>query len=136
MRGGQATVTDWLLVGAGGFLGANLRHLTSIWAARRYGTAFPYGTLVANLAGCLAMGMVMGALAAHTGDSDEARLLLATGFLGGLTTFSTFGFQTVELIREGRTGAALANVFSSTALGLGAVTAGLLAAYLVTDVLR
>ena len=128
-------MTDWLLVGAGGFLGANLRHLTSIWAARRYGIAFPYGTLIVNLAGCLAMGMVMGGLAARTGNSDEARLLLATGFLGGLTTFSTFGFQTVELIREGRTGAALANLLSSTTLGLAAVTAGLLAAWVVTDVL-
>jgi CrcB protein len=128
-------VTAWLLVGAGGFLGANLRYAISIWSIRRFGAGFPFGTFLANLIGCSLIGLVMGALAAQSGDSQHARLLLATGIIGAETTWSTFGFQTVELIREGRTGAALANVFRSTVLGMVAVTAGLLAVYLITDVI-
>ena len=131
--GGRARVTDWLLIGAGGFLGANMRYALSLWAAHRYGAAFPYGTLVANLSGCLAMGLVMGLLAGWAVDDDQARLFLATGFIGAETTFSTFTFQSFELLHERRTGAALLNVLGSSALGMIAVALGLLCAHVVTE---
>jgi fluoride exporter len=116
-------VTAWLLVALGGFLGANLRYATSLWAARRYGTAFPVGTLVVNVAGSLLIGVVLGAVTAPFDDPD-LRLLAVTGFLGALTTFSTFAWETVALARAGWARAAM-NVGVSLVLGLAGVVAGL-----------
>lgn len=86
-----------LAVGAGAAVGAWLRW----WLGIALNSAFPtlpLGTLVANLAGGYLMGLAMSVFASHPGLSPEVRLLLATGFLGGLTTFSTFSAETVTLI--------------------------------------
>src|SRR5687767_13537280 len=91
-----------LLVSAGGFAGANLRYAISIWAARRYGTDFPLGTMIANLSGSLALGLVFGLLAGWASDDRQIHLLLATGLLGAETTFSTYTFETLTLLRQGR----------------------------------
>jgi CrcB protein len=125
-------MSAFLLVSAGGFIGANVRYGISLWAARRFGAGFPVGTLIANLGGSFLMGFVLGLLAGRFGDDREARLLLATGFLGAETTFSTWTWETMALVREGRIRDAARNVLGSTGLGLVAVTLGLALAWLVT----
>ena len=127
-------MSAFLLVSAGGFLGANLRYGISVWAGRRYGSGFPIGTLIANVAGSFLIGLVLGLLAAWFDDDRSARLLLATGLLGAETTFSTYTYETIALIRQGRVREAAWNYGGSLTLGLIAVTAGLVLAYLLTDV--
>ena len=84
----------------------------------------PAGTLIVNVAGCFGIGMLM-VLAQAPSISELARQLWVTGFLGALTTFSTFGWQTVELMREDRFGLALVNVSANCVLGLSAVSVGI-----------
>jgi len=115
----------FFLVSLGGVLGANVRYLVSTWAASRFGTAFPYGTLIVNAAGSLLMGLVLGVLHARFGDDPSARLAIATGFLGAETTFSTFAFETIALVRLNDYVAAVRNVLGNVALGLTAAAAGL-----------
>ena len=129
-------MSAFLLVSAGGFVGANLRYAISLWAARRYGTAFPTGTLIANVGGSFLMGLVLGVLAGWVGNDRQVSLLLATGLLGAETTFSTYTFQSMALLRSGQTRSAARYYLGSAALGLIAVTVGLLLASLLTDVLR
>ena len=127
-------MSAFLLVSAGGFIGANVRYGISVWAARRYGSGFPVGTLIANLVGSFLIGLVLGLLAGWFTDDRSARLLLATGVLGAETTFSTYTYETVTLIRQGRISEAVRYYGGSLVLGLMAVTAGLSLAYLMTDV--
>jgi CrcB protein len=112
------------LVGLGGVLGANARYLISIWAAGRFGTAFPYGTFIVNVSGSLLIGIALGLLVDHDATASSARLLLVTGFLGAYTTFSTFTFETLALVRQGAIRAALSNALGSTVLGVGGAAAG------------
>ena len=126
-------MSAFLLVSTGGFVGANLRYWVSLWATRRYGTDFPVGTLIANLIGSFALGLVMGILAGAVTEDRNAQLLLATGLLGAETTFSTYTNETMALIRRGHAGRAVRYFLGSTGLGLLAVTAGLLLAYLITE---
>ncbi|MEM9593003.1 MAG: fluoride efflux transporter CrcB [Acidobacteriota bacterium] len=118
-------MSELLAVGLGGFLGAVVRYRVSQWA-QRFGDSFPIATLVVNLAGCLAIGVVM-ALAERQALDPRLRLFLGVGVLGALTTFSTFGFETVELMRRGAFGPAALNVAGSLLLGFGAVWLGLTA---------
>ena len=128
-------MSAFLLVSAGGFLGANVRYGISVWSARRFGTGFPAGTLIANVGGSFLIGLVLGLLAGWFADDRQARLLLTTGFLGAETTFSTWTWESMSLIRGGLIGKATRNLLGSVALGMIAVTAGLLVAYVMTDVL-
>ncbi len=114
-----------LLVGLGGGLGALARYGLSSWVqAWAGGAAFPYGTLAVNGLGCFGIG-ALGHLAETRGLlTPEARLLLITGFLGGFTTFSTFGSETLGLARGGTYALALGYVAAHLLLGLGAVWAG------------
>jgi CrcB protein len=111
-------------IAIGGALGALARYgvaLGMLAVCPRFG---PAGTLVANGLGCLAIGFLM--VLAQTGAISEAsRQFLVTGFLGALTTFSTYGWQTVELAREGRIVTAGANLLANLVLGLTAVVLGL-----------
>lgn len=127
-------MSAFLLVSAGGFVGANLRYGISVWAARRYSTNFPIGTLIANLTGSFLIGLVLGLLAGWFEDDRSARLLLATGVLGAETTFSTYTYETLALVRQGRIREAVQNYGGSLLFGLIAVAAGLLLAWLITDV--
>jgi CrcB protein len=114
-----------LLVGCGGFLGSIARYLLG-GAVHRMVQApvFPFGTLVVNVGGCLAIG-VLGGLADQRGLlSSGARIFLLIGVLGGFTTFSSFGYETYQLMRDGETLPALANVLLQIGLGLAAVWAG------------
>lgn len=119
-------------IGLGGFLGSILRYLASGLAqqiARSHD--FPYGTLFVNVAGCLVIGF-LSQLADFRGlFGSSARLFVFTGILGGFTTFSSFGNETINLARANQTMAALVNVGANVILGLGAVWLGRNLAYLI-----
>lgn len=114
-----------LAVGLGGFLGAIARHLLGGWIQGLAGGKFPWGVLAANVLGCLAIGYLTGVAARSAGMPEHWRLFLVTGVLGALTTFSTFGLDTVQLAKGDLPMLALANVAANLILSLGAVTAGL-----------
>lgn len=118
---------NWLLVMAGGAVGAPLRYLTDLAVQRRHRTAFPWGTLTVNVAGSLLLGALAGALSAGAGSSS-VQLLLGTGLCGALTTYSTFSYETLRLAESGARAAAAANAVVSVLAGLGALTAGTAAA--------
>lgn len=111
-------------VGIGGFLGAVARYAVSGWIHRLTGPAFPWGTLTVNLAGCLALGVLMRLVETRAVFGPEARLFLGIGVLGSLTTFSTFSYETVELLRTSGPWSALGNAAASLVLGCLAVIAG------------
>lgn len=115
---------ELLLVGTGGCIGAVARYGLSGLAHRLFGASFPYGTLAVNVLGCLVIGAVLYLVEGRAALSLQARLFLATGILGGLTTFSTFGYETLELLRSQQPRLALLNVAANLALGLGAVWVG------------
>jgi len=112
------------LVGIGGAVGSILRFLVSGWVQSVSGVSFPFGTLTVNVLGCFIIG-VLSYLADMRGVlTPEMRALLIVGVLGGFTTFSSFGNETMALVRDGEMGYALANVALSLVLGLGAVYVG------------
>lgn len=113
---------QFLLVAVGGALGAVLRFGISLWADRWYTGDFPLGTLLANLLGCLLIGMILGCEAAER--FPWLRLGLGVGFLGALTTFSTFKAETLAHIQQGSWMLALANVGISLVAGLAMVAVG------------
>jgi len=112
-----------LIVGVGGFLGAVLRYSLSSLVQRLVGAGFPAGTLVVNVLGCLGIGYALG-LASRADLSESLRLFVVVGLIGSFTTFSTLGYETVELLRAGSHRAALLSVGMQLALGLGAVVLG------------
>ncbi len=91
-------MSTYLWIGLGGFLGANARYLVQSWAAGRWGGAFPYGTMIANVTGSLLLAFFMTIATERLSLSPQTRLFLATGFLGGYTTFSSFGYETWQLL--------------------------------------
>ena len=107
-----------VLIGIGGVLGANARYLVSVWAARRIGADFPYGTLIVNLSGSLLLGFLATGIVSRVVYEPEVQLLVSVGFLGAYTTFSTFAFESVGLVRRRAYVLATANVLGSTVLGL------------------
>ncbi|MBN2601266.1 MAG: fluoride efflux transporter CrcB [Candidatus Marinimicrobia bacterium] len=115
-----------LIVGTGGFLGSVSRYILSGLVHRLITQAvFPYGTLTVNVLGCLAIGFLSGLAESRQLFSPEMRLLMFIGFLGGFTTFSTFGYEIVSFARDGQLMASLANLMLHLVLGLGAVWTGL-----------
>jgi fluoride exporter len=116
-----------LLVFLGAGFGGALRHGVNIVAAWALGTAFPWGTLAVNVIGGLAMGVLAGWLAAKAGEgwTQPVRLFLATGILGGFTTFSAFSLDAVLLWERGQPGVAAAYIVASVALSIGGLVAGL-----------
>ncbi len=121
-----------LLVGLGGFLGCIARYLTNVSVHRMLDDPlFPYATLLVNVAGCFLIGVV-GELAQNSRlVSPEMQMFLIVGLFGGFTTYSTFGHQTLMLVRDGHTLLALLNVSSHVLLGLGAVWLGILATKMI-----
>ena len=120
-----------VLVAVGGGLGAACRHLANLAAIRWLGAGFPWGTAFVNVFGSFLMGLFIGVLARRFGVSNEIRLLIATGFLGGFTTFSSFSLDTVTLYERGAVGIAAVYVVGSVLLGLAALFGGLSLARLV-----
>jgi fluoride exporter len=114
-----------LLVAAGGAIGAGLRHLASLVALRLLGPNFPWGTMGINILGSLAMGIFIEALMRRAGSPNELRLFVATGILGGFTTFSAFSLDFAVLFQRGETGSALFYALASVILSILALFIGL-----------
>ena len=98
-----------------GALGTGARYLIALWAAQRFGSAFPYGTLVVNLSGCFAIAALMHA-ALTLGWPPTVRAAATIGFIGGLTTYSSFNYETMRLFEEGAPATAFVNL-SVTVIG-------------------
>lgn len=118
-------VSQVLAVALGGAVGSSLRFLVGGWVHRALpGTAFPIGTFVVNLAGCLVIGLLAGLADFRQVLTPTARLFLLVGLLGGFTTFSSFAYETFTLARDAETAKALANAVLQVTLGFGAAWAG------------
>lgn len=112
------------LVGLGGMLGALLRYGAGGLIHRLFEGRFPLGTLLINVSGCLAIGFLFTLAEDRGALSAYGRIFVFVGVLGGFTTFSTFGYETLTLWRDGMAAKAVLNVTANTTLGLGAVWAG------------
>jgi CrcB protein len=114
----------FLIVFLGGGLGAAFRHGVNLVSARVLGTAFPYATLLENVTGSLAMGLIAGYFAFKGDASQHWRLFLTTGILGGYTTFSAFSLDAALLYERGELGLAALYVVASVALSIGGLFLG------------
>ncbi|HEX3887230.1 MAG TPA: fluoride efflux transporter CrcB [Phenylobacterium sp.] len=116
-----------LLVALGGAVGAVARYLTGVAAGRMLGLKFPYGTMTANILGGLLMGMLIGVLALRGGEhQDRWRLLLAVGFLGGYTTFSSYALEVARMLETKAWSQAFVYGVGSVVAGVSAVFLGML----------
>ena len=111
----------WVCLAGG--LGTGVRYLVSLGAGKLFGATFPYGTLAVNLAGCFLIAAIVHVSLVTTHITPTMRLVLTTGFMGGLTTYSAFSLETTALAREGAYGLAATN-FAVTVVGC--LVAGLL----------
>jgi CrcB protein len=118
-------VSHFLLVAAGGAIGAVARHLVGGFALKHLGAGFPYGTLAVNVVGSLAMGLLIALFARHGIAGGGARLFLATGVLGGFTTFSAFSLEVALLWERGEPGLAALYITLSVAAAVAALFGGL-----------
>ena len=110
-----------------GAAGTGARYLIAVWAAQRLGSAFPYGTLVVNLIGCFAIGALMHA-ALTLGWAATTRAAVTIGFIGGLTTYSSFNYETMRLVEEGAPTTAALNLALTVVGGFMAGWLGLITA--------
>jgi CrcB protein len=115
----------WLIVFLGAGIGGALRHGVNNVSARAFGLGFPLGTLVVNILGSFLMGLLAGYFAVRPGVSQQARLFLTTGLLGGFTTFSAFSLDTALLVERHAYAMAAAYVLGSVIAGLAALFIGL-----------
>lgn len=113
-----------MAIGAGSFIGGVLRYLIAEFVQTKHLTNFPIGTLTVNIIGCFIIGIVFG-LADKGNLTQEWRLFLATGLLGGFTTFSAFSIETVGMFRDGQFWSAAAYISLSVILGLFAAFIGI-----------
>lgn len=117
-----------LLVLAGSAAGGSARYITSMLIQSKNNTPFPMGTFAINILGCFIIGMVYAVAARNASTGSDIKLLLATGFCGGFTTFSAFAFENLELLKSGQQLTALIYIILSVVLGILAVVLG---AYLI-----
>jgi fluoride exporter len=122
---------SFFLVGIAGAAGAVSRYGVGLLAERSLGDHFAFGTLMVNVLGCLALGFLLELDRGSTLVTHPVRMLLAVGFLGAFTTFSTFGYETLRYLQAGASHLALINVSANLVLGLGAVWLGYMSARLV-----
>lgn len=114
-----------LLVMLGGSLGALSRYGVSLLAAGLFGTRFPWGTLIVNLSGCFLIGLSFALAERTTFMNPSVRLFFVTGFLGALTTFSTYALETVNSVRAGNHLVSGANFLANNVIGSALVFLGL-----------
>ena len=119
----------WISVGA--VLGANARYWFGLWAAQKWGAGFPLGTFLINISGSLLLGFFMTLATQRLLIDPRWRLLFAVGFLGAYTTFSTYTYESFELLAQGQWAAGLANLLGSTLAGLLAAALGVVLAKLL-----
>jgi CrcB protein len=117
-----------LLVLAGSAAGGSVRYITSLMIQSKNTTLFPLGTFLINLIGCFIIGMIYAIASRNAATGSDIKLLLATGFCGGFTTFSAFAFENLELFKSGQYLTALLYIILSVVLGILAVILG---AYLI-----
>jgi CrcB protein len=114
----------YLLIAVGAALGANARYLIGVWAGNRLGTDFPYGTLIVNISGSFVLGFLLALGTGRLQLSPEARLLLAVGFLGSYTTFSSYAVESINLWRSTDLWRSLLNIVGNNLVGLLAAVSG------------
>ena len=112
-----------LLVGLGGFIGGISRYLITLFIQNKFLSTFPFGTMFVNILGCFLIGVIFG-LSEKGNFSPAWRMFLATGILGGFTTFSSFSNETVSMLRDAQYVPALSYVAFSVIIGLSATIAG------------
>jgi fluoride exporter len=113
------------LICLGGAAGTAARYLVSGLAARWFGAEFPFGTLIVNVAGSLLIGLVQHVGLTTLAIPDTVRVMLTIGVLGGFTTYSSFSYETLQLVEDGAWGPAVLNVLVTTGLCLAACALGL-----------
>ncbi len=119
-------MTAYLYLALGAILGALARHRVTQWAGARFGTGFPYGTLIANLTGSLLLGLLVGLTSQRLLADTRWRLFLAVGLFGSYTTFSSFTVESAHLLLQGRWATGLVNLLGSPVVGLLGALVGLL----------
>lgn len=125
-------MNEFLTVMIGGALGSGARYGTGLLALRAFGSGYPFGTLIANLAGGLIMGILAGALLKMGPQGEPWRLLIGVGVLGGFTTFSSFSLEVVQMASRGALTTALGYILVSVVGAVSAVALGLSAARVLT----
>jgi CrcB protein len=115
----------FLLISLGAVLGANLRYWVADWAARNWGSHFPLGTLLINLSGSFILGLFITLAMERSGLDGRWRMLVAVGFLGAYTTFSTYTYESVNLLAAGQWAMGLLYLLGSAILGGLAVLLGI-----------
>jgi CrcB protein len=122
-------MATFLWVGIGGAFGSMARHGVNVLVNRTLGSTLPHATAIVNVIGCLVVGLLAGLVATHQLlMSPDKRALIFVGVMGGFTTFSSLGLDTLTLVQEGRVGQAVGNVALQVGVGLAAVFAGYAAA--------
>ncbi len=115
----------FLLIGIGGFIGSVLRYYSQQLVSRFFPSTLPFGTLAVNIAGCLIIGIIYGLSERGNTLTPELRLLLATGFCGGFTTFSAFSYESIKLMSDGEWMYLALYVTISVVAGLAATFIGI-----------
>lgn len=118
------TLQRCLIVGLGGFIGANVRFLLANWIAQKWGRPFPLGTFIINVSGSFLIGFLMALLMERFSAPPFWRLFFVVGFLGAYTTFSTFEYETGGLVSNGEMMFAALNIILSVVAGFGALKLG------------
>jgi len=114
-----------ILVGLGGFLGANLRYFVSTFVAKNLDPALPWGTLIVNVTGSFVIGVFLAWTTERILTDPAYRLLVAVGFCGAYTTFSSYAFETVRLMEQGHFLSAMGNFLANNLLAVLGVLAGI-----------
>ena len=117
-------ISKYFIIGLGGFLGAVARYIVALWIGQRWGRTFPLGTFIVNISGCFLISLLMSLFTEKFMVSPQLRLFLVIGFLGAYTTFSTFEYETGNLVKDGEWAIALANVILSVIVGFIALKLG------------
>lgn len=121
----NAAIRNPLAISLGAISGALCRYYLNLWFVERFGVGFPYGTFFINITGCFLMGLVFMGTESAIAISPEVKLLVATGFLGSYTTFSTYGLDTVSLIDAKQVIPALIYGVGSAVIGIISVKLGI-----------
>jgi CrcB protein len=117
-------MTRLLIIGCGGFCGAIARYWMTLWVQRRLQSTVPVGTMAVNVLGCFLLGFLMAYVDRRPATSAELQLFVKVGLLGAFTTFSTLGYETVQLFQDGELQDGLVSLAGNFVLGLVAVVLG------------
>ena len=129
LRSRWRALTPYLAISVGGALGANTRYLVASWATAQWGAQFPVATLLINVSGSFVIGLYLTLATERFTGHPAVRLLVATGFLGAYTTFSTFSVEALRLIESGDAAAAISDMVASVVLCILAAAIGMFVAH-------